>query len=543
MSRPGWMQRALFIVLLLALGACKSRSNGRAGAGGSEAKPVSGGELIFAFDGAAIAQFQLDPHRSAFAPHHRVMRSIYESLVVALPGHRFGPWLAKSWELAPDGLSYTFQLREDVKFHDGTPFDAEAVKVNLDRVQDPKTAAYSFTAIGPYEASEVIGPHTLRVRFSKPYAPFLANLASTALAIASPKALEELGFGIAQAPVGTGPFRFESQKAGTEIVVRRNEEYRWPPAGSHHEGPAYLQRIIFKNVPEEATRVAVLENGQAGAVDLIPPQNLGVLRKDPRFRIVTGELLNQNYALYLNTAREPWKDARMRAAFRQSLDLDTAVKTIYLGTEPRAWSPLSPSLFGYDKTLEGSWRGDPAVANRTLDELGWKRGADGIRVKDGKPLSVVFLDTQGNREKRLDLMVMLRRQLRDTGFDLKLESQPQGNYMQKAASGDYDLLAGSQFAPDPDVLRRLHSSTIRTTYSIAKTNDPELERLLDQGSAEIDAEKRRTIYASAQRLILDRIYAIPTYVLIYTVASRADVSGIEIDQNGFPDLYDAWQRP
>src|SRR5262249_48706992 len=157
-----------------------------------------------------------------------------------------------------DGLSYTFQLREDVKFHDGTRFDAEAVKFNFDRIKDPKTAAYSLTDIGTYEGSDVLGTFTVRVRFSRPYAPFLSNLASTSLAMVSKAALERLGLAIAQEPVGTGPFRYKSQTTGTEIVLERNPEYRWPAANAHHQGQAHLDRVVFKNVPEEATRVAVL---------------------------------------------------------------------------------------------------------------------------------------------------------------------------------------------------------------------------------------------------------------------------------------------
>lgn len=503
-------------------------------------KPHPGGELVFGFDGAAVAQFVLDPHKSLFAPHHRVMRSVFDSLVVALPDQSFGPWLAKSWEVAEDGLSYTFHLREGVTFHDGTPFDAEAVKFNLDRIKDPKTAAYSIQDIGSYESSTVIDAHTVRVQLSRPFAPLLSNLSRSTVGIVSPTAVKKYGEDFAFHPVGSGPFKFKSLQAGTEIVLERNVDYRWPPAAAGHEGPAWLERIVFKNVPEEATRVAVLANGQAGAVDLIPPQNLVSLRRDAHYKVIEGELLNQNYALYLNVSRPPWNEPRMREAFKLSLDIDAAVKTIFLGTQARAWSPLSPSLFAYDKTLENGWHQDKAQATRLLDELGWKPGPDGVRVKDGKRLSVVFLDTQGNREKRIDLITMLRRQLRDIGFDLRIDTQPMGLYLAKAGSGDYDLVGASQFTTDPDVLRRTHSPKERIALSVSRVDDPELTQLLDAGSAELDPAKRLEIYARAQHLIVERDYAIPAYVLMYTVASATRVEGISIDRHGFPSFYDSW---
>src|SRR5262249_45391500 len=149
----------------LTLGACGNKTHD--GLDGPQSSgPVAGGELLFAFDGAAVTQFTLDPHHSGFAPHHRIMRSIFDSLVVALPGQRIGAWLARSWEIAPDGRVYTFHLRQDVKFHDGTSFDAHAVKANFDRLAEPRNGLLWRTDLGPYEASNVRDDCTLEVRFS-----------------------------------------------------------------------------------------------------------------------------------------------------------------------------------------------------------------------------------------------------------------------------------------------------------------------------------------------------------------------------------------
>ena len=361
--------RLTLLALALALGAC-SKHSGEVSARESEdplkSQPHVGGELVFGFDGASNTQFALDPHNSAFAPHARIIRSIFDSLVVLLPGHRFGPWLAKSWEVSGDGLSYTFHLRDDVKFHDGTRFDAAAVKYNLDRIKDPKNAFYGLSDIGSYDASRVIDDFTVQVQFSRPYSAFLANLSKPSLGIVSPAAAEKYGDGFLLHPVGTGPFKIKSITPGTEIALERNPDYRWGPPGAAHDGAAWLERLTFKNVPEEGTRVAVLENGQAGAVDLVPPQNLVQLRASQKFHLVERELLNHNYSLYLNVLRAPWQDARIRQAFKLSLDIEAAVKTIYLGTTARAWAPLSPSILGYDKSLEGSWKPDRAAANRAV---------------------------------------------------------------------------------------------------------------------------------------------------------------------------------
>jgi peptide/nickel transport system substrate-binding protein len=534
----------MLLAALAVLASCGRPDHGSGTPGDSNTVPVAGGELVFAFDGGALTQFDLDPHKSTFAPHHRIMRSIFDSLVVLLPNHQFGPWLAKSWEISPDGRTYTFHLRNDVKFHDGTRFDAEAVQFNLDRIANPANALAALTDLGPYVSTTVVDDFTARIELSAPFSPLLANLSKSTLGMMSPAAIRQWGIEVGLHPVGTGPFRLRSLQPGSEVALDRNPDYHWAAASSAHEGPAWLEHLTFKDVPEEATRAAVLRSGQAGAADLLGPQDILPLRKSRDFKLIERELLNHNYSLYFNALRAPWSDPRAREAFKDSLDIDVAVRTVYLGTFERAWSPLSPSIFGYDKSLEGAWKPDHERAARLLDELGWTLGADGYRAKDGKRLTVVFIDGQGNREKRLDLMTLFRNQLRGNGIDLIIESVPtMGGYLQRIKVGNYDLAGGSLFAPDPDVLRRVDTPAVRSLAAISKVNDPELTRLLEEGSSQVDPQARLPFYRDAQRLIIDRSYAIPVYVLIYSIATAAKVEGIAIDGHGFPVFNDAWIQP
>ena len=506
----------------------------------ANSRPASGGELVFAFDGAAVATFPLDPQRSPYAPHNRIMRSIFDSLVVLQANGEVGPWLATAWHTSSDGRATTFKLRQDVTFHDGTRFDAAAVKANLDRIADPKNALFAANDLIGYKSSTVVDDFSVRVEFTTPFAPLLAQLSKTNFGMISPAAIAKYGEQLPDHPVGTGPFKVASITPGVEVVLERFEAYRWPPAGSSNPGAAHLQRLVFKNVPEEATRVAVLENGQAQAADLIPPQNLVQFRQRKDLDIVEGELLNHNYALFLNLKRAPWNEVRVRQALRQALDLDAAVKTIYLGTAQRAWSPLSPSVFGYDKTLEGSWKADLAAARQALDELGWKPGADGVREKSGKRLTLGFLDGQGNREKRLDLVTLLRRQLKEAGIELRIDSQPGGNYLDRIKSGDWDLLGASQFTPDPDVLRRLYSPLNHSATSFVRVDDPELTQWLERGYQTLDPAERKRLYGLAQHRIVEAVYAIPVYVLDYPVTETNRVRGITVDRHGFPEFQQAW---
>ena len=501
----------------------------------------AGGELIVAFDGAAVATFALDPQNSGFAPHNRVLRSIYDNLTQLLPDQSVGPWLAESWTVSSDLKSFEFKLRRGVKFHDGTPFDAAAVKANFERLSLPSNALTSRTSLGPYQGSEVLAEDRLRVTLTEPFAPFLRNLSMTKLAIVSPTAVAKHGAVFAQNPVGTGPFRFAGLLPGTEIRLERNPDYAWGPANAAHSGPAHLEKLTFKNVPEESTRVAVLQSGQVHASDLIPPQNLAALKNDTRFTVLEKELLNTNYSLGLNVGKAPWDDEEIRLAVRLSLDIDAIVRVIYLGTFPRAWSPLSPSMFGSaEKELTNSWRPEPARALSILDRKGWKPGADGVREKDGKRLTIKFVDSQGNREKRLDVVQLVRRQLAASGIALSIDSQPAGVTSSKLATNDYDLYGGASFHGDPDILRQSYVPAARTVASGNKVVDAELIEWLSQAARESDGPKRSELYRLAQRRIIDKTYSIPIYVLLYNLGISARAHGIAIDAHGFPNFYDAW---
>ena len=510
-------------------------------AGADAGAPRAGGELVVAFDGAAVATFALDPQNSGFAPHNRVMRSIFDNLTHLLPDQTVGPWLAESWTVSNDGKTFDFKLRRGVKFHDGTPFDAAALKANFERLSLASNALTSRTSLGPYQGCEILAEDQLRVTLSEPFAPFLRNLSMTKLAIISPTAAAKHGQLFAQNPVGTGPFRFAGLLPGTEIRLERNSDYNWGPPNAAHSGPPHLEKLTFKNVPEESTRVAVLQGGQVHACDLIPPQNLAALKGDSRFTVLERELLNTNYSLGLNVSKPPWDDEEIRLAVRLSLDIDAIVRVIYLGTFPRAWSPLSPTMFGSaEKDLTNSWRPDPARALEILNRKGWKPGADGVREKDGKRLTIKFIDSQGNREKRLDVVQLVRRQLATSGIALSIDSQPAGVTSSKLATNEFDLYGGASFHGDPDILRQSYVPAARTVNSGNKVVDSELTEWLTRAAREDDGPKRNELYRLAQRKIIDKTYSIPIYVLFYNLGISKRAHGISIDAHGFPEFYDAW---
>ncbi|HEX7872342.1 MAG TPA: ABC transporter substrate-binding protein [Sphingobium sp.] len=519
----------------------RDKARGAASEEGDAGPPQRGGHLIFAFDGAAVSKFALDPHNSGFAPHNRIIRAVFDNLTVLKDDGSIGPWLAERWEVSDDGRSYVFHLRKGVTFHDGSAFDAAALKANFDRLGNPENALYSRTDIGSYAGSRVIDSHSLEYRLSEPFAPLLRNLTMTKLAIVSPAAVAKYGKTVGLNPVGTGPFRFDGLTPATEVRLSRNAEYDWAPTTAGRSGPAWLDTLTFRNVPEEATRVAVLESGQAGGADLVPPQNISYFQGNPDFRVRRRELLETNYSLTFNTSKAPWNDEDVRRAVRQGIDVDGIVKIVYLGTFQRAWSSLCPSMFASAETeLRNSWRYDPVAAGRALDAKGWRVGPDGVRVKDGRRLTISFLDSQGNREKRLDVVELVRRQLARIGVELAVDSIPSGSLLSRVQSNQYDMIGGASFHADPDMLRHAYDPLSRTAAAGNKVQDDAIIAWVRAAAQESDLAVRADYYRKVQHRIVDRAYAIPIYILPYNLVVASHVHGVVLDAHGFPDFYNGW---
>ncbi|MCZ8521717.1 MULTISPECIES: ABC transporter substrate-binding protein [Paenibacillus] len=531
---------ALFVLLAGCGAPAAPEQKPAQGAAPAAAAPVQGGTFTYALAGTPSG---LDPNVVPGAADYRVMRSLYDSLVVQLPDKTIKPWLAEEWTVSEDGKTYTFKLRKDVTFHDGTPFNAAAVKYNFDRIVNPATKSrFAITLIGPYESSEVIDEHTVKVHLKSPYSAFLSSLGQAFLGIVSPAAAEKYKDQLVKNPVGTGPFKFVSWTENAAITLERNPAYKWAPLLAENKGAPYLDKLVFKIIPEEATRIGSVQSAQVSAAETVPPQNLVSLKTDPNVQLLQAEATGIPYTLMLNQDHAPWNELDARKAVQLAIDLDAIVKTLYLGTYPRAWSPITPSVAGYNKELEGTVKSDPDKANALLDGLGWVRGADGIREKDGKKLTIHYVDGSPNREKRNDIAAMIQQQLKKAGIAVEVEitSDTTTALMVK---GSNDLAGVSNVSGDPDILRSFfHTNAIPTPnkwgHNHTHKSDPQLDSWLEEGLREQDPAKREEIYKKVQKYVIDNAYGFPVYVFPYTVAAGKNVSGFKFDSLGYPLFYD-----
>ncbi|UKS31139.1 ABC transporter substrate-binding protein [Paenibacillus sp. HWE-109] len=529
--------------MIIGLTGCGSTNNGNgksAEPGKQEAKQaaVVGGDLTYAL---ATSPDSLDPHRSGLAVAVRVLRTIYDSLVVQLPDGSIKPWLATEWTTAPDGLSYTFKLRKDVKFHDGTPFTAEAVKFSYDRILDPATkAANSVALIKPYKSSEIIDDYTIKINLETPSRAFLGNLSQALLGIVSPTSAKKFGDQFGKNPVGSGPFTFVKWEENATIQVKRNPDYAWAPELVENKGKSYLDQITFSIVPEEATRIGSVQSKQVLAGETVPPQNIVSLKSDTSVQVHQVNTTGLPYTLFINQRKTPWNDVKARQALQAAIDVDAIVKTLYLGTYPRSWSPLTPGVIGYDASLENGIKPDVAKANKLLDELGWVKGTDGVRVKDGKKLTLHYVDGSPNREKRNDIAVIIQQQLKQIGVVVEVEiTKDTANVVY--TKGDYDIYGNSQVNTDPNALYAFyHTGDPKARPTLPGLADPQVDKWLEQGAIEPDDKKRVDLYKQVQKAIIDQAVIIPIYVFPYTVAASKTVKGLKFDPLGYPLFNDTF---
>lgn len=540
-----WMKyMALAAVVVLVLSGCGAAGNSNStveASGAEQSGQAEGGNLTYAL---ATSPDTLDPHRSGLAVTVRVIRTIYDNLVVQLPDGSIKPWLAKEWSVSEDGKSYTFKLREDVKFHDGTPFNAEAVKFNLDRVIDPATkAANSLALIRPYSSSEVIDEYTIKVNLEQPSQAFLGNLSQALLGIVSPTAAKKYGDQLGKNPVGTGPYTFVKWDENADIVVAKNTDYNWAPETVENEGAPHLDTITFKIVPEEATRIGSVQSKQVLAAETVPPQNIAALKNDPNQQLLQANTVGLPYTLFFNLRKAPWDDVKVRQAVQSAVDVESIVKTLYLGNYERAWSALSPGILGYDASLEGSINPDINKANQLLDEQGWVKGADGIREKDGKKLTLHYVDGSPNREKRNDIAAIIQQQLKQVGIAVEVEiTKDIATVVYQ--NWDYDLYGNSQVNSDPNALYAFyHTSAEGERPTLSGLSDPKIDKLLEQGAVETDPDKRVDIYNQIQQYLIDQAVILPIYVFPYTVAASKSVQGIKFDSLGYPLFNDVRIQP
>lgn len=492
------------------------------------ANPQSGGTLTIVLPDYPVEG--LNPHHRGAISQTQAVRNVYDALVSADYDETFHPWLAESWTRSDDGITWTFKLKQGVKFTDGEPFNAQAVKANFDLVIDgkyaPSAAKNSFRSL---KEIKVVDDYTVQFILSKPAANFLHTLATLEGAIVSPKSLQNPnvragGVGIA----GTGPFILTEVVPGQELVFVRNENYNSPPATAHHTGPAYIEKLVIKYVSESSVRAGLLSSGEVQAIVDVAPTDI------PLFDGVDGfqyEYKSSNVAptsLYFNTTSGPTQDVRVRKALQEGADVDGIVQSVLKGYGTRAWSILQPQSKFYDAKFEKAYGGNVELANKLLDEAGWTgRDAEGFRTDtSGKRLTLRLIAT--NPKAPLDtVLAAYQSEIRQNiGAEIDLQYRDEGTVDKVREANAYEIFPRSIGGTDAStVLDKVYTKD--GTVNGPRLDSPEVTQWLEDARyALTDESRKEAIDKIAQYVLIDQSITLPLYLDRYSVAAAASVHDV-----------------
>lgn len=500
------------------------------------ATATPGGTLRFALGASPSG---VDPQQVGSNVSIYIARQLADSLTDQDPATgEIVPWLATSWDVSDDLTTFTFHLRDDVTFSDGTPLTATTVKANLDALAGPLGASAPLAAsyLGGYTETRVDDEHTVTVVFGAPNAQFLQATSTVSLAILSDAtATADPAARLQGEVVGSGPFVLESYTQDQGAVITRRDGYAWASEVSQNQGEAYLDQIDFTVVPESGVRAGGLASDQFDAVGDVLPQDVAQV-EGAGGSVLTRTNPGVTFVLQPNVTVAPLDDPDVRQALNVAIDRQQLVDTVLSDAFRPATSVLASTTPGYTD-LSDDLAFDAAKAEQLLDGAGWAKGTDGIREKDGAKLSVdvVYAPLFTGSQAVLELA---QQQLRAVGVDLVLRQLTPADQQAVLTSGDYDTYYYNVTRADADILRTQFSSAGRNVNKRAA--DDVLDPLLDSQLATADPAARADLVAQAQQEIVGEALAIPLFELAQSIGVAGDVHGVAFDASSRLLFHDAW---
>ncbi|MDN5913042.1 MAG: ABC transporter substrate-binding protein [Yaniella sp.] len=527
----------------LALAGCGTSDSADGEATG---EPQSGGTLTYA-SGDAEPDC-LDPHYGGNYPQGLIATQYLETLFTKDEDGQTIPWLAETSEVSDDGLTHTISVTDGITFHDDTPLTSEAIKANIEHLQDPETASSTgFLAVEKVEEVEIVDELTADLHLSAPDNALEESLSMHWTAIQSPEALARDVQENCADPVGTGPFMFDSWEREQQVNLVRNDDYVLPVESDRETDQAYLDGITWRMIPEAATRYAALQSGEVDVIDNAQPDTIQSA-EDANIGHLDSPRPGAANRLELNSSQAPFDDVLVREAFMRSVDVDGGIEALYFDTAPRSHSLLSSvEPLGYSD--ESLFTQDVEQANELLDDAGWtERDDDDVRMKDGERLEIVMpVSTNQSVPAEQSLFEQFQSQSAEVGFDMQINLLDLSSWYAALGEHNYDLVSAPYTKVGPSVLRILyHSDSIEPAPSgyfanNAQVNIPELDETLVQAEETTDDDERAELYEQAQRTVLEDHYVLPLYDQQNHFLYSADVQNMgDTSAIAAPEYYNVW---
>lgn len=421
----------------------------------------------------------LDPHRSNDTASTRVRSHIYETLIVQTEDLQLVPGLADSWSQIDD-LTFEFKLKENVVFHDGSPFDASDVKFTFERALTSPDIGH---IIGSLASVEVVDDFVVRLTTTQPFAPMLTNLAHAAAAILSEEVVSAAGYEFA-VPIGTGPYKFVEWIAGDKVTLAKFDDY--------HGTPAIIPNLVFRAIPDNSVRTIELETGAIDIAFDIQPSDVARVGDNPDLTLYRDSNLSTNY-IGFNLEKEPFDDVRVRQAINYAIDMESIVEVVLMGVGAPSFGPIGPNVWGSNQDLE-PYAFDVEKAKTLLAEAGL---ADGFKTT---------LWTNDNKI-RIDIAEIVQNQLAAVGIEVTVEVVEWGKYLADTAEGKHDMfiLGWTTVTADADygLYPLFHSAQVGSPGNRTWFRNDRVDELLTIGRTTVDENARLAAYTEAQQIIRD----------------------------------------
>jgi peptide/nickel transport system substrate-binding protein len=539
-------------VLAATLSGCGQQGSNSPGTSNPPGEPVHGGTLNWAVE---VNLSTVNPHLNGQDKAIPILRNAFDSYLYLNEKGEYEPWLASSYEVSDDGLTYTLTLREGITFSDGEPFNADAVVANLEKILHSETYTSGTPGGLKYlDSFAKTGDYTIQYLFTESDSLFLEYLSGTSSTPLSPKAFEldqtvlESG---GPALAGIGPFVISSFEPGVSVAFEKRADYAWAPTSvAKGQTAAYLDRVIYRTFSEGATRTGALETGQVQIASDIQPLDVPVFEGQAGFQYIRTYVGGTAYSLYLNVSKPPLDDVRVRQAFILGSDLDAIVESVYQGAYDRAWAPVAERGPWAEESLNGWSATDIDKANQLLDEAGWtERDSDGFRVKNGQTLTVrTVTEAPFVRESREQVNLAISAALKENvGINYQYEIVDLGSGTERVEANEYEGFDNSYGGATPisgiDLL--YNSDPSRGYIARGKFSDPKVNDLIDKARFSINLDDRIGAVKEFQTYVTtEQWYVLPIYQTQDAVAAIDKVKNIFIDSKGQPyGAYTIWIEP
>ncbi|NET08703.1 MAG: ABC transporter substrate-binding protein [Symploca sp. SIO2B6] len=475
----------------------------------------------------------LDPHRTSNVFSWQVFGQVYDTLLAFDDDGMVRPHLAQDWTVSEDGLSVTFNLRDNIQCHDDTVFDAEDVKFTMDRALNPNNPSATYTNWGPIAAVNIVDPLTVTVEFTEPFSAFVPFMADPFASMLCDSVVEQGSAFGPRSTVGTGPWKVLEWRHGDELILGRHDSYTNGGQPVDNPGAPHVEQLVVRTVTDAYARLTDLERNDAHVIVDPPIAELNAIQQNAQLSLQLAQKTGQSVFFQFTVSRPPFDDLRARQAVAHAINPEAAIFQTWGNLVQREYCPVARGVFGNDQDFcqQFSYEYNPEKAKALLEEMGY--GPE-------NPLEVRLLTWLG--DQREAIVGVFQEQLRQVGIEAELDimdistlnARVRLENQRKVGKGALDLMGWAWY--DPDILYALwHSPGAYSGYT-----HPDLDVLLEQTRTTLDPDERLKAIQAVQTHLLQEAVVIPVYTpgWLWIYATDTHLEGFKLGRFSRPLFND-----